>query len=284
MNAMDAVILLKKPEGMTSFAAVRQCRNIFHEKKIGHTGTLDPNATGLMIVLLGKYTKYVPFCVSDHKHYIAQFRLGVATDTEDIWGTVVDQQEYRSHSQEELDQVSFEFIGDSKQIPPMYSAIKVNGQKLYDLARKGKVVERQERDIHVSRLIVKKIDSNLYEMDAIVSSGTYIRTLISDYAKKLGELGTMTKLERIGIENISIDEAATFDELEHGFGVIEPDKVIDPEWIRVDVPKYEKQIRDGKALSLDVDCNKVLLMANGSILAAYEKREDGLFHSKRGLF
>ena len=99
---MDRILLIDKPAGMTSFDVVRKCRKIFHEKKIGHTGTLDPEASGLMIVLMGKYTKLLPFCVKDHKHYLAEFVLGIRTETEDIWGAAVDQREFREHDDEEL--------------------------------------------------------------------------------------------------------------------------------------------------------------------------------------
>ncbi len=283
-NAMDAVILLNKPKGMTSFSAVRECRHIFHEKKTGHTGTLDPNASGLLIVLMGKYTKLVPFCVANHKQYHAQFQLGLQTDTEDIWGEVLEEKTPRKHEQAELDQVCQKFIGDIKQVPPMYSAIKVNGQKLYDLARKGVVIEREKRDCHISSLTVRHIEADIYEMDAVVSSGTYIRTLISDYAKALGEIGTMTALERVGIENLKLEQAATFEMLQNGEGLIEPDLVISPEWKRVDVPELEADIKNGKSIALPCEEDQVLLLANGKMLAAYERKEDGRFHCKRGLF
>lgn len=280
--AMDAVLLLNKPAGMTSFAAVRRCRSLLQEKKAGHTGTLDPNATGLMIVLLGRYTKLAPYCISNHKHYIASFSFGKETDTQDIWGNVLQEDIPQPVSDAQLQSACLPFLGDILQVPPMYSAIKINGQKLVDLARKGREVERKARPVHISSLAVTKKDDNLYQMDAVVSSGTYIRTLIQDYCHELGQIGTMTSLQRVSIENVNLSQAADFDCLEKG--IVSPRMVIDPMWLQVDGNPYEKEIRCGKPLALDVPSSTIVLCSHDDVLAAYEKKEDGLYHCQRGLF
>ncbi len=281
---MDGVILLNKPAGITSFDAVRNCRRIFHEKKIGHTGTLDPNASGLMIVLLGKYTKLLPYCVKDHKVYHAGFAFGVKTDTEDIWGEAVDRKEPSVHTQEELDQAAKALTGDIMQVPPMYSALKKDGHKLYELARKGIEIEREARPVTIFSLRVAQTGENDFTMDAEVSSGTYVRTLINDFAESLGEYGTMTSLVRTGIEGLTLEDAATFEDLEKGEGLIDPMKVIDPEWqIREMTEIEEKLILNGRRLKLRNAADRIIAVREGRILAAYEKKEDGQYHCARGL-
>lgn len=281
---MDAILLLNKEKEMTSFYAVRACRNLFNEKKAGHTGTLDPNATGMMIVLLGKYTKLVPYCVSNHKKYHAEFTTGIATDTEDIWGTVINEQPTHNHTQEELNQACIPFTGDIEQIPPMYSAIKKDGKKLYEYARKGEIIERQPRKVTVNSLSVKQISENHYEMDATVSSGTYIRTLITDYCRSIGEIGVMTSLVRTGIEDLTLDQACTLEELKQGKdGHIDPYLVIDPSWKFVEC-KMPEMVKQGKHVYLnDEESTQVIFTYNHELLAAYEKQDDGMYHCKRGL-
>ena len=281
---MDGVILLNKPAGMTSFDAVRRCRQIFHEKKTGHTGTLDPNASGLMIVLLGRYTKLLPFCVKDHKVYHAGFSFGMKTDTEDIWGSETERKVPHEHSAEELDEACRKFTGDLMQVPPMYSAVKKDGRKLYELARQGIEIEREARPVTIFSLKCCCTGENTYTMDASVSSGTYIRTLITDFAESLGEFGCMTSLVRCGIEGLSLQDAADFEDLENGRGFIDPLKVIDPAWqIREMTEKEEELIRNGRKLKLDHASDKIIAVRSGRILAAYEKKEDGVYHCTRGL-
>ncbi len=280
---MDAVILLNKPAGITSFDAVRKCRRIFQEKKAGHTGTLDPQASGLMIILLGKYTKLLPFCVKDRKAYHATFQLGIATDTEDIWGKVVDRKEPKMHSQEELDVLAHAMTGDQMQVPPMYAAIKKDGKKLYEYARQGITVEREPRPIHVDALTVKRIEDNTYEMDAVVSSGTYIRTLITDFARQLDEIGTMTSLVRTAIESVTLDMACNIDALEELHEFVNPLTVLSDEYHLIDVTEA-RQIMNGMKIKKDYGYEKVIFCKEGKPLAAYERRIDGLYHCLRGFF
>ncbi len=281
--AMDAVILLNKPAGMTSFDAVRRVRRIFHEKKAGHTGTLDPNATGLMIILLGRYTKLLPYCAASDKRYRATFSFGKAYDTEDIWGEVTDERMPGEHTQEELNNAADAMTGDQMQVPPMYSAIKKDGRKLYELARKGIEIEREARPIHVSKLEVVKTGDNEFTMDAVVSSGTYIRTLIVDYAASLGELAAMSSLVRSGIDHLSLDQACTLEQLEEQPVYTNPLDVIDQSFVRMEIPDLKK-VKNGMKLQLNTEAEKILFTEGNEPAAVYEKREDGYYHCLRGLW
>ena len=280
---MDAVILLNKPAGMTSFDAVAKCRRIFHERKIGHTGTLDPEASGLMIILLGKYTKLLPYCVKNHKAYQATLKLGEMTDTEDIWGTIINTKTPSIHTEVEIDNAVQSLTGDILQVPPMYSALKKDGKKLYEYARQGIEIEREARPVHISTLEVEKIDETNYRMNAVVSSGTYIRTLISDFGKQLDELAIMSSLIRTKIEHLSLKDACTFEDLESGVSFLSPIQVIDPTYKIVETDRV-MDIKNGKRIKLDIFDPQVIFTSNGELLAAYALQEDGLYHCLRGLF
>ena len=280
---MDAVILLNKPAGMTSFDAVAKCRKIFHERKIGHTGTLDPEASGLMIILLGKYTKLLPYCVKNHKAYQATLKLGEMTDTEDVWGTVINTKTPSIHTEAEIANAVQSLTGDILQVPPMYSALKKDGKKLYEYARQGIEVEREARPVHISSLKVEKIDGLNYCMDAVVSSGTYIRTLIADFGKQLNELAIMSSLVRTKIEHLSLEDACSFEDLESGKAFLSPIQVIDPTYKIVETDRVT-DIKNGKRIKLDITDSQVIFTSNGELLAAYALQEDGLYHCLRGLF
>ena len=280
---MDAVILLNKPAGMTSFDAVAKCRKIFHERKIGHTGTLDPEASGLMIILLGKYTKLLPYCVKNHKAYQAILKLGKMTDTEDIWGTVINTKTPSIHTEAEIANAVQSLTGDILQVPPMYSALKKDGKKLYEYARQGIEIEREARPVHISSLKVEKIDGLNYCMDAVVSSGTYIRTLIADFGKQLNELAIMSSLVRTKIEHLYLKDACTFEDLESGDSFLSPLQVIDPTYKIVETDQVV-DIKNGKRIKLDIQEPQVIFTSKGELLAAYALQEDGLYHCLRGLF
>ena len=280
---MDAVILLNKPAGMTSFDAVAKCRRIFHERKIGHTGALDPEASGLMIILLGKYTKLLPYCVKNHKAYQATLKLGEMTDTEDIWGTIINTKTPSIHTEAEIDNAVQSLTGDILQVPPMYSALKKDGKKLYEYARQGIEIEREARPVHISTLEVEKIDETNYRMNAVVSSGTYIRTLITDFGKQLDELAIMSSLIRTKIEHLSLKDACTFEDLESGVSFLSPIQVIDPTYKIVETDRV-MDIKNGKRIKLDIFDPQVIFTSNGELLAAYALQEDGLYHCLRGLF
>ena len=173
--------------------------------------------------------------------------------------------------------------GDILQVPPMYSALKKDGKKLYEYARQGIEIEREARPVHISSLKVEKIDETNYRMDAVVSSGTYIRTLISDFGKQLNELAIMSSLIRTKIEHLSLDDACNFEDLESGKGFLSPLQVIDPSYKFVETDQVTN-IKNGKRIKLDIIDPQIIFTSNGELLAAYTLQEDGLYHCLRGLF
>lgn len=213
---MTGLILIDKPEGITSFGAVARVRRICKEKKCGHSGTLDPMATGVMTVLLGGATRFCELLPSHDKAYSASFRLGIITDTLDITGKILEEREIFV-SEDEVRKVASEFIGEIEQLPPMYSAVSVNGQRLYELARKGIETERPTRKVNIFSLeFLENSNENEYTINVECSSGTYIRTLISDIGEKLGCGATLTALRRTKANGFDVSEAVTIEELESG--------------------------------------------------------------------
>ena len=208
----DGVLLVHKPQGITSFDVVARIRRLYGTKQVGHTGTLDPMATGLLPVLVGRAVKASEFLTEKDKEYIAGLRLGITTDTEDITGTILTQTD-RIPEKETVLETAKTFVGDIMQVPPMYSAIKIGGEKLVDLARKGITVEREARPITVYEL---EIDGNEkdYRMRVACSKGTYIRTLCVDIGAKLGCGGTMSSLVRTKTGGFTLENAYTLEDLE----------------------------------------------------------------------
>ena len=211
---MDGVIVIRKEKGFTSHDVVAKLRGILHMKKIGHTGTLDPDAEGVLPVALGKATRLVDMITDKEKTYEAVMRLGVVTDTQDMSGTVLSQTTELSVTEEELCTVVSSFVGDYMQVPPMYSALKVNGKKLYELAREGKVIERKARDIEVFDIKVESIDLPEVTMTVHCSKGTYIRTLCNDIGERLGCHGCMKSLLRVRVAGFDLEHALTLSQIQ----------------------------------------------------------------------
>lgn len=211
---MNGVLVLDKPQGFTSFDAVAVVRKLACERKIGHTGTLDPMATGVLPLLLGRAAKAADLLPDTRKEYRAEFRLGERRDTGDITGKVLEADE-RPVSREALEQAMEKFRGEISQIPPMYSAVSVGGKRLYELARKGVEVERQPRSVTIYTLELERYEPETRTgvLRAACSKGTYIRTLIEDIAGAAGSLGTMTALRRMRACGFSQEEAVTLEEL-----------------------------------------------------------------------
>lgn len=211
---MDGIIVLDKPQDFTSFDAVAIVRGAAHEKHIGHTGTLDPMATGVLPLLLGKATKAASLLPDTDKSYEASFRFGEARDTGDITGEVIRTDDVPV-TKEALLSVLPQFTGDIMQVPPMYSAVSVNGQRLYKLARQGIEVEREARPIHIERLELLEYDeaSRCGKMAVTCSKGTYIRTLIEDIAAALQSCGVMTALRRTAACGFTLADAVSLEEL-----------------------------------------------------------------------
>ena len=210
----SGILLIKKPQGKTSHDMVYKVRRLYNTREVGHTGTLDPMATGLLVVLVGRAVKACDMIVSDSKTYRAGLKLGLTTDTEDTTGEVLSRSEVIP-SHEEAMAVFDSFVGKIKQIPPMYSALKVDGQKLVDLARRGKVVEREARNVEIFSLNATPTDRDSdYILEVACSKGTYIRTLCADIGAKLGCGGAMFSLERVKSGIFSLDDAHTIEEIE----------------------------------------------------------------------
>ena len=211
---MDGVIVIRKEKGFTSHDVVAKLRGILHMKKIGHTGTLDPDAEGVLPVALGKATRLVDMITDKEKTYEAVMRLGVVTDTQDMSGIVLSQTTELSVTEEELCTVVSSFVGDYMQVPPMYSALKVNGKKLYELAREGKTVERKPRPVHFYEIEILDISFPLVRFRVTCSKGTYIRTLCHDIGEKLGCGAAMESLLRTKVGRFTLDDAITLAQTE----------------------------------------------------------------------
>ena len=209
---MNGVILIDKPADFTSFDVVAVVRKITGQRKTGHTGTLDPNATGVLPILLGSATKAQDLIVNHDKTYIADFRFGLTTDTLDIWGKVLSEQKSEV-TREDILNVIPKFTGEIEQIPPMFSAVQKNGQRLYDLARKGIEVERESRKVTVYGLELLEFDeeTQIGKFEISCSKGTYVRTIIDDIGRLLGVGGVMTGLRRISACGYKIGECITLD-------------------------------------------------------------------------
>ncbi len=210
---MNGILLIDKPGGWTSHDVVAKLRGLLGQRRIGHSGTLDPMATGLLVVFLGRATRAVEFAEAQDKEYNAGLRLGLVTDTQDITGRVLEKRE-ADVSPQELESVLESFRGDLMQVPPMYSAIKIGGKKLYQLARRGWEVERKPRKVRISRLdIIGEIEGG-YTLHVRCSKGTYIRTLCHDIGQALGCGGVMSSLRRTAAGDFKCEDAHPLEDVE----------------------------------------------------------------------
>lgn len=210
---INGIINVYKEKGYTSFDVVAKMRGMFHQKKIGHTGTLDPDAEGVLPVCLGKATKVCDLLTDKDKEYKAVLLLGQETDTQDISGEILNRSEVNV-TEEEVKMAILSFEGAYEQVPPMYSALKVNGQKLCDLARKGITVERKARPVTIHKIEITNVNLPEVEMIVSCSKGTYIRTLCDDIGKKLGCYGCMKSLLRTKVDKFTVEDAITLSELQ----------------------------------------------------------------------
>ncbi len=213
-DTATGVLVVNKHEGVTSHRIVQILRRLYDTPRVGHTGTLDPMATGVLPILLGRAVKASDYLVSEEKEYIATLRLGVITDTLDTTGEVLSTSDDIPEESAVLEAAK-SFIGEIQQIPPMYSAIKIDGQKLVDLARAGETVERKPRQVEIKELDVEKLADNEYKLRIVCSKGTYVRTLCADIGEKLGCGGAMSSLVRVRTGNFTLENAITVEELEN---------------------------------------------------------------------
>ncbi len=259
---MDGIINVYKEKGFTSFDVVAKLRRILGQKKIGHTGTLDPDATGVLPVCLGKGTKLVEYLTDKDKEYRAVVKLGITTDTLDISGKITRESEVCA-SEADIIQAASQFVGDILQIPPMYSAIKVGGKKLYELARKDNTIERAPRPVTIHSLNVTDIDmsNNTFTMDVCVSKGTYIRSLADDIGKELGCGACLLELERTRSGTFLKEGAFTLSKIEtivseNGLLELEKNVVKIPELLNMNYAilkeEYDIRVRNGNDITTDM--------------------------------
>lgn len=265
---MDGILIINKPQGRTSHDIVAKVKKIVNNK-VGHTGTLDPNATGVLPLLIGKGTLCSQYLIEHDKIYEAVLKLGIKTDTADSEGNVIEQKEVElaNLSDEKVSAVLKGFIGKQEQMPPMYSAIKVNGKKLYEYARKGQTVEIKPRQIEIYKCELKHINIEEKEICFTVhcSKGTYIRSLCEDIATKLNTVGHMKNLNRIKVGRFDISDSITLDELEEKF---ESETFMNEHFITI-----EKLFEDKKAITIQE--NRLKHFVNGVKLTF--KLEDDLY-------
>lgn len=212
---MDGIIVINKEKEYTSHDVVAKLKKKLNISKVGHTGTLDPNATGVLPILIGKGTKFSKYLINHDKIYEVELELGKKTDTADIEGKVIEEKNVdEKYIKENLLQVLESFVGKQEQIPPMYSAIKKNGKKLYEYARAGEKVEIEPRKIEIYKIDLNKYDKNIISFVVSCSKGTYIRSLCEDIAEKLNTLGYMKNLKRLQVGKFNIKDAVYIDDID----------------------------------------------------------------------
>lgn len=287
---MNGILLIDKPAGWTSHDVVAKLRGLLHERRAGHSGTLDPMATGLLVVFLGRATRAVEFAEADIKEYKAGIRFGVSTDTQDVTGTILAQKPV-DFTAAELDEVLQRFRGDIFQTPPMYSAIKVNGKKLYEIARKGGRVERKMRPVHIHSLVRGGELGAEMELDVRCSKGTYIRTLCSDIGDALGCGACMSSLRRTRAGNFDLIQAHTLQEVQQAVERGTADSLVLP----VDVlfsncgsvvlsPNQDKRLRSGGTFSTAVAEGRYRVYSLDGEFVALAKSEGGVMSSIKSFY
>ncbi len=279
----DGILFIDKPIGMTSRQVDNHIGKLFHTRSVGHLGTLDPFASGLLILGVNKGNKILPYLGDDTKSYMARILLGKKTSTGDPTGEIIEEKPIPELDLEKIKWVLQGFLGKGSQIPPMTSAIKVDGEALYKKAHKGIEVERKPRDIEIFSLNVIYYDAPYLDITCTVSSGTYIRTLGEDIAKKLGTVGHVEQLRRLSIGKHLLSLAKPLDE-------ITVEDLLEPSiYVRsmkhVEVSNERlKMVNNGMKMAESIDYGpRILYTENGIGIAVYEKQDDGVYHCLRGL-
>ena len=248
----DGIILVDKESGPSSFRIVEKIKGLLKARKAGHAGTLDPFATGVLIVLLNQGTKLFPFLMSHDKVYKASLKLGIETDTQDLTGRIIDKKDIGSLTYEMIKRSTTQFIGTIKQVPPSYSAVHYNGKRAYELARNGIAIDLQPKDVRVDYITILSVDLPYVWFEVGCSSGTYIRTLAADLGKSLGIGAHLTSLRRIKSGPFHVDDALTLEQIAHHLSNNTIDEVIIPlrnalkGMMEVEIPdELAKKIRNG---------------------------------------
>ena len=273
---MNGVLLINKEKGITSSDVVVKLKHILNTKKVGHTGTLDPLAEGLMLVTVGKATKISNLLVEKYKEYIATFELGYQTDTYDTEGKVINKSD-KVVEKDEIIKVINSYKKSYLQEVPIYSSVKVNGKKLYEYARNNIEVELPKREVEIKDIEILSIEENKVVIKTFVSKGTYIRSLINDIGMSLETYATMTDLIRTKVDKYNLEDAYTLEDVEeNNYKLLSIEEVLDYPKIELDDELYKK-VSNGVKLSNDYNINdKVILKYNDHLVAIYEEKDNYL--------
>lgn len=288
---MNGILLVDKPQDWTSFDVAAKLKGLCKTRRIGHSGTLDPMATGLLVMFLGRATRAVPFAEDHDKRYIASLRPGLVTDTQDVSGNVLEEHAC-AVTAEELEEALRAFRGEIEQIPPMYSAIRVNGRRLYEIARRGGEVERKARPVTIRSLELLGRDENGdFVLDVRCSKGTYVRTLCHDIGRRLGCGACLSALRRIEVGGFCVDDAHTMDELiaaaDAGTigGLLLGVETLFPELKRFDVDaEAEKRIRCGNSIPTKEEDGRALVYGPDGKLLMLGEAKNGILSSVKNFF
>ena len=279
---MDGILLINKPYGMTSHDVVSKLRRILKTRKIGHSGTLDPQATGVLFVMVGKATKILPFLEDIDKEYIAEMKLGISTLSDDIFYPVLETKEIQPI--EDFDAILQSFKGKQKQLPPMISSIKVNGKKLYEYARNNEEVERPLRDVEMFELeTLPSLSEDTYRFRVHCSSGSYVRSLCRDIALKSNNLGVMTSLIRSKVGRFALEDCVTLEDVEAGHYQLHTINELLGHYPMIDFEPI-KDIYNGKHVRLNIKANMCAMVDQGEVNAIYERHHSNVFKCVRGLW
>ena len=284
---MNGIVIVDKPQGWTSQDVTARLRRVFNTRRIGHGGTLDPMATGVLPVFVGRGTRGVEFFEHAEKTYETVLRLGLTTDTEDVWGETREERPVDFTAQK-LEEVLESFRGEILQVPPMYSALKVNGQKLCDLARKGKEVERQPRPITIHELTLLEVTENTLRLRVRCSKGTYIRTLCKDIGEALGCGGCMQELRRVTAGEYTIEEAVPLQVLLETEDPGQYLRTVDTMFRNYPAvkltPNQEKRCRNGNAFSVNLEPGTYRAYSQSGEFLMLAKVEDGVMSTIKSFF
>lgn len=273
---MNGIIVVNKHENVTSRDIVNDICHIFHTKSVGHTGTLDPLATGVLVITLGKYTKLNDVLTSKYKEYIAEMKLGITTDTLDITGNILEEKDVVLNDKEIRDTIN-SYVKTYDQEVPIFSAVKVNGKKLYEYAREGISVELPKKSVTISSIEILDINNNVVKFKCLVSKGTYIRSLIRDIGTSLGCGATMTSLTRTKQAGFDISESYTIESIREGnYRLLDIEEFLDLEVINCDDELYKK-IVNGVKLNNNYNKPFLLFKYNNDNISLYKKDDNNIY-------
>ena len=278
----SGVLLIDKAKGTTSRQEVNFLMKSLHEKKIGHVGTLDPFADGLLIVLVGKATKISNYLENTEKEYLATLKLGILTDSGDLDGNILKEEIVPNISKEDIKSVFTSLLGKQKQIPPMYSAVKVNGKELYKYARNGEEIERKERDVLIHSLTLISFDKDTIVFHAKVSKGTYIRTLGEEIAKRLNTIGHLIALTRTKVGHFSLEKALKKEDVSEENIISIKDALSFMKCHELNDDEFKK-VSNGMTIKLKESETQILCTYKDEVIAIYTRLDNGYYKCERGL-